>query len=153
MSFVKKYIKNERGLTLIELLAVVVILGIIAAIAIPSIGKLMENSKKDAHIANAQQMANSARLYITEKRTTVNSTGVDIKLSDLITNGFIDSIKDPSDKTNTYDETNSKVTVKEESGKINYYVTLKSNGGNNAVTYIDGTVKATDLDRDNVDLE
>jgi type IV pilus assembly protein PilA len=39
----KRIIKNERGLTLIELLAVVVILGIISAIAVPSIGGLIEN--------------------------------------------------------------------------------------------------------------
>ena len=34
----KALLKNEKGLTLIELLAVIVILGIIAAIAVPSIG-------------------------------------------------------------------------------------------------------------------
>ena len=33
-----KRLKDQKGMTLVELLAVIVILGIIAAIAIPSIG-------------------------------------------------------------------------------------------------------------------
>ncbi len=61
--WLKRLKKDERGLTLVELLAVVVILAIVAAIAFISIGNVIENSKKDAHIANAQQIISAAKLY------------------------------------------------------------------------------------------
>lgn len=60
----KRFLKNERGLTLIELLAVIVILGIIAAIAIPSIGGLINKTKEDAIKADAVQVLNAAKLYV-----------------------------------------------------------------------------------------
>ncbi|WP_214695313.1 prepilin-type N-terminal cleavage/methylation domain-containing protein [Exiguobacterium sp. s160] len=59
-----KQLKDERGLTLVELLVVVVILGIIAAIAVVAIGGIIENSKKDAMVADAKQMVNAAKLYV-----------------------------------------------------------------------------------------
>ncbi|PAE21718.1 hypothetical protein CHH80_04660 [Bacillus sp. 7504-2] len=74
---VKKQVNNQRGLTLVELLAVIVILGIIAAIAIPSIGKIIENTKIDSVKADAIQIINSAKIYYSE---TGNG---DIKLEDL----------------------------------------------------------------------
>lgn len=61
MSELKKRLYNNLGLTLIEILAVIVILGIISCIAVPAIGNIIENAKKDAHIANAYQVISAVR--------------------------------------------------------------------------------------------
>jgi len=55
-----KRLKDQRGLTLVELLAVIVILGIIAAIAVPSIGKVIAKSNFDAAKADALQILAAA---------------------------------------------------------------------------------------------
>jgi type IV pilus assembly protein PilA len=61
----KKRLKNQRGLTLVELLAVIVILGIISAIAVPSIGGIIQKSRVDAVKAEAIQVLNAGKLYLT----------------------------------------------------------------------------------------
>ncbi|WP_379969046.1 type IV pilin protein [Ectobacillus sp. sgz5001026] len=81
----KKFLKNEKGLTLVELLAVIVILGIVAAIAIPSIGSIIQKSKEDGVKADAITVINSAKTYVAangvpavatagDKTTTITST-------------------------------------------------------------------------------
>ncbi|SOC13282.1 type IV pilus assembly protein PilA [Ureibacillus xyleni] len=85
--------KNEKGLTLIELLAVIVVLGIIAAIAIPAIGNIIENTKKDAHIANAKAMIEATRLLSIEESDVRPSVGNKsfIPLGYLINKGYMDA--------------------------------------------------------------
>ncbi|MED4037469.1 prepilin-type N-terminal cleavage/methylation domain-containing protein [Niallia taxi] len=83
----KKHIKNEKGLTLIELLAVIVILGIIAAIAIPSIANIIHKSREDAVKADAIQIINSAKMYIAGEgsKDTITKTDLDSYLNDVST--------------------------------------------------------------------
>ena len=63
-----KAVKEEKGFTLIELLAVIVILGIIAVIAIPLIGNVIENSRKNSDVAAARQVYDAARLYVVSEK-------------------------------------------------------------------------------------
>lgn len=74
---IKKKMKDQRGLTLVELLAVVVILGIISAIAVPSITGLINKSKEDAKVAEAIQIINAAKLSHASNNTYTrwNNTG------------------------------------------------------------------------------
>lgn len=57
-----KLLKNQKGMTLVELLAVLVILGIIAAIAIPMIGNMIENSQTKAAANEALNIIAGAKL-------------------------------------------------------------------------------------------
>lgn len=86
----QKRLNNEKGLTLVELLAVIVILGIIAAIAVPSIGNIIENSKYSAVKADAVNVLTAANMYFVE-----NPDKTEVKVSEttigLKQTGFLES--------------------------------------------------------------
>jgi len=71
-------LKNKKGVTLVELLAVIVIMGIIAAIAVPAIGGLIDNSKINAVEAQISAIEDAARLYANANPGITSGTVADL---------------------------------------------------------------------------
>lgn len=84
--FLQKRLNNEKGLTLVELLAVIVILGIIAAIAIPSIAGVIENSRIKAQFADGQNVIAAANIYYADNPPTPA-----VSIAKLVTDGYLDN--------------------------------------------------------------
>lgn len=130
--------KNQKGMTLVELLAVIVILAIVTAIAVPSVGGLINKSRTDAHISNGLMIINAAKIGVAAQDDKIlpSSTGTrDLKLSELVSAGYLDNIpQDPSKKGDKYNDEKSKVTItKDSNGKYNYTIVLVSSGGTEVV--------------------
>ena len=70
----KKILNNKKGFTLVELLAVIVIMGILMMVAIPSISRVIENSRKDTFVDIAKSYANAAKTLWTADTLTCEGT-------------------------------------------------------------------------------
>ena len=77
--FTKHFRYGEKGFTLIELLVVVAILGVLAAVAVPNVGKFMGKGKAEAantelHNVETAMMAMMADIGCTEVGAVTTAT-------------------------------------------------------------------------------
>ena len=102
---------NKRGFTLVELLATIVILGVIGSIAMISVDKLIDSSQKNECDNILLSIKSATKEYISTNRFNLNghpklnedaSTGIrtfELTVDDLINGGFLSSpINDPFEK-------------------------------------------------------
>lgn len=104
-------LKNRKGFTLIELIVVLAVLVVIAAIAVPRFLGVQEKAKESADQTTVDSIARAAELYYAQ---TSDST---ITLAELESGNYIDSFtslqsESTTGATITLDAGTGKVTVK-----------------------------------------
>jgi type IV pilus assembly protein PilA len=66
---------NNKGFTLVEMLAVVVILSVLMAITVPTISGLIEKNKSDSYKSLEKSILAAAKVYISDNRYNITLSG------------------------------------------------------------------------------
>jgi len=91
--------KNNKGLSILELLAVVIVMGLITAIAIVGVSKMIENGEVAKVVGDCHSILAAAENYF-----AINDSESDVSLQDLIDDEYVTRI------TSDYDTTNTEIT-------------------------------------------
>ena len=94
---IKKFMKNKKGFTLIELVVVVAILGILALLVVPNVVNRINEARETVVDANIKVINNAIKMYYTEQGDYPDISGaegsgdLDNLLNKLQTAGYLDA--------------------------------------------------------------
>jgi prepilin-type N-terminal cleavage/methylation domain-containing protein len=97
---------NKKGFTLIEVLAVITIIGVIALITTPIVDRAIQRTGQKVFITNEKSLASATENYFSNNLTKLPANISDkdvIFLNELVVEGYIKPIKDIKNKDNECD--------------------------------------------------
>lgn len=116
---------NKKGFTLIELMAVIVILGIITVIVYPTIDESIFKSKDTAYQTQVSDIINGAKNWAADNATLLPDKGksVSVTLGTLQDGGYVnDDLQNPKNKKTIARSSSVKIT--NQSNQFKYDFTL-----------------------------
>lgn len=133
MKKMKHLLKNQKGLTLVELLAVIVIIAIVSAIAVPAIGGIIENSRYNAVKADGINVLNASKMYFID-----NPEGSKVTIKELKDKKYLESLGKMKEEEATFvtKDTPNKLTT----SAITY-------SGSQTVTFTNATLDMINNDK------
>jgi type IV pilus assembly protein PilA len=86
---------NEKGYSLVEVLAVIVILGIIASIGLVSFSYVIATSKDKTFVNNALSVVHAADLYLNDEKADDKNSVSKITYKELYDLNYLNKFSDP----------------------------------------------------------
>lgn len=97
----------KKGFTLVELLAVIILLGVVGLIAVPTVNSVIEKSRKRAHDMQIKEIEKAAKSWAANNldALTHDSTYY-LEVRTLINEGYIsnEEVLDPADSNQYLDD-------------------------------------------------
>ena len=116
--------EDKKGFTLVELLAVIVVIGILALVVVPSVTGYVTNTRTETYKAHEKAMMEAAKSYTVECIQNGIYCGIpksgdqtEVYLKDLIAGEYITKLQDPSNKSKECDPNRSYVIISNTGGK------------------------------------
>ena len=119
-------VKNKKGFTLGELLATIVILGLIMVVAVPNVMGILDKNRSSTYVTDAKKLATLAEYQVRSGGNTVQKPSTNNCI--VLTLSYLDNseFEDPPNGGD-YLKQVSFVVVKKEGNELKYYVQLVEN--------------------------
>ncbi|WP_027409465.1 prepilin-type N-terminal cleavage/methylation domain-containing protein [Anoxybacteroides tepidamans] len=122
-------LRTNRGMTLIELLAVIVILGIVASIAVVAVLHLIEKARSQAFVSDAYALYEAARIHGGAEKVEflAHRSSELLTYKQLVEDGGLEPIEDPFTGNRLPEDGNSSYVLikKDSNGQLDYFICLK----------------------------